>query len=301
MRKRDPNRIEMGRRFREARERLNWSREVLAERAGSICVLYCGFGAGKHRHPAGELYPPVPPAGFERRLCALRRAPGTLCSGSRICCGPGRRDGPGGGADRGGPCCGPWTNSRQRDDGAPGQTGRAPCCPLWRIQRPRQRRGLCHAFSALDRSARFRRRLAPLRRDLAAGAAGSAVPAGSSASCGALWAGAGSAVSAGFAAARLRRFPGLDAALFSGAGRGRRLLDRRRGEQGLQMLIGQLTLHGAVLPGQGGGQLLPSACPQQERRLETVLNGGGAEPPPGTWRRIVRGGHSWRPHIPCPG
>ena len=40
------------------------------------------------------------------------------------------------------------------------------------------------------------------------------------------------------------------------------------------MLIGQLTLHGAVLPGQGGGQLLPSACPQQERRLETVLNGG---------------------------
>ena len=33
MRKRDPNRIEMGRRFREARERLNWSREVLAERA----------------------------------------------------------------------------------------------------------------------------------------------------------------------------------------------------------------------------------------------------------------------------
>lgn len=31
--KRDPNRIEMGRRFREARERLNWSREVLAERA----------------------------------------------------------------------------------------------------------------------------------------------------------------------------------------------------------------------------------------------------------------------------
>lgn len=33
MRIRDPNRIEMGRRFREARERLNWSREVLAERA----------------------------------------------------------------------------------------------------------------------------------------------------------------------------------------------------------------------------------------------------------------------------
>ena len=33
MRKRDPNRIEMGRRLREARERLNWSREVLAERA----------------------------------------------------------------------------------------------------------------------------------------------------------------------------------------------------------------------------------------------------------------------------
>ena len=59
----------------------------------------------------------------------------------------------------------------------------------------------------MDRSARFRRRLAPLRRDLAAGVAGSAVPAGSSASCGALWAGAGSAVSAGFAAARLRTGP----------------------------------------------------------------------------------------------
>ena len=36
MRKRDPNRIEMGRRFREARERLNWSREVLAERSVSF-------------------------------------------------------------------------------------------------------------------------------------------------------------------------------------------------------------------------------------------------------------------------
>ncbi|CAN3964804.1 DUF1858 domain-containing protein, partial [Dysosmobacter welbionis] len=70
------------------------------------------------------------------------------------------------------------------------------CCPLWRIQRGRAKGAAsCHAFSALDRSARFRRRLAPLRRDLAAGAAGSAVPAGSSASCGALWAGAGSAVS----------------------------------------------------------------------------------------------------------
>lgn len=33
MRKRDPNRIEMGRRFREARENRKWSREVLAERA----------------------------------------------------------------------------------------------------------------------------------------------------------------------------------------------------------------------------------------------------------------------------
>ena len=121
----------------------------------------------------------------------------------------------------------------------------------------------------MDRSARFRRRLAPLRRDLAAGAAGSAVPAGSSASCGALWAGAGSAVSAGFAAARLRRFPGLDAALFSGAGEG-----AAASWTGGGVSIGQLTLHGAVLPGQGGGQLLPSACPQQERRLETVLNGG---------------------------
>lgn len=39
MRKRDPNRIEMGRRFREARERLNWSREVLAERAVYLCPL----------------------------------------------------------------------------------------------------------------------------------------------------------------------------------------------------------------------------------------------------------------------
>ena len=33
MRKRDPNRIEMGRRFREAREGCNWSRETLAERS----------------------------------------------------------------------------------------------------------------------------------------------------------------------------------------------------------------------------------------------------------------------------
>ena len=33
MRKRDPNRIEMGRRFREAREGRNWSRETLAERS----------------------------------------------------------------------------------------------------------------------------------------------------------------------------------------------------------------------------------------------------------------------------
>lgn len=33
MRKRDPNRIEMGRRFREAREGRGWSREILAERA----------------------------------------------------------------------------------------------------------------------------------------------------------------------------------------------------------------------------------------------------------------------------
>mgnify|MGYP000244024100 CR=1 FL=1 len=31
MRKRDPNKIEMGRRFREAREKRKWSREMLAD------------------------------------------------------------------------------------------------------------------------------------------------------------------------------------------------------------------------------------------------------------------------------
>lgn len=275
MRKRDPNRIEMGRRFREARERLNWSREVLAERAdlsvSFIADLELGNTGTRLENfirlcrlldlNADYVLFGAPGDAVQRIMDLLRdRDEETV----RWWSGPWK------------PCCGPWTNSRQRDRRRPARLAgrRVAHCGGFK-EAGAKGAASCHAFSALDRSARFRRRLAPLRRDLAAGAAGSAVPAGSSASCGALWAGAG--------LGGLRRLRRRAAAPLSGLGRrlvfrrgggGRRLLDRRRGEQGLQMLIGQLTLHGAVLPGQGGGQLLPSACPQQERRLETVLNGG---------------------------
>ena len=168
MRKRDPNRIEMGRRFREARERLNWSREVLAERADVSVSFIADLELGNTGTRLENFI----------RLCRLRDL-----------------------------------NADYVLFGAPGDA-------VQRITDLLRDRDEETVRVALARSARFRRRLAPLRRDLAAGAAGSAVPAGSSASCGALWAGAGSAVSAGFAAARLRRFPGLDAALFSGAGEG---------------------------------------------------------------------------------
>lgn len=114
MRKRDPNRIEMGRRFREARERLNWSREVLAERADLSVSFIADLELGNTGTRLENFI----------RLCRLLDlnadyvlfgAPGTLCSGSRICCGTGtkRRSGWWSGPWR--PCCGPWTNSRQRD------------------------------------------------------------------------------------------------------------------------------------------------------------------------------------------
>ena len=128
-------------------------------------------------------------------------------------------------------------------------------------KRPRQRRGLLSCFFCLGPLRPLPAAAGTARRDLAAGAAGSAVPAGSSASCGALWAGRARR------SRRLRRrgcaaFRAWTPPCFPARGRGRRLLDRRRGEQGLQMLIGQLTLHGAVLPGQGGGQLTPECLPR---------------------------------------
>lgn len=100
MRKRDPNRIEMGRRFREARERLNWSREVLAERADLSVSFIADLELGNTGTRLENFI----------RLCRLLDlnadyvlfgAPGTLCSGSRICCrdrdeetGPGWWSGP---------------------------------------------------------------------------------------------------------------------------------------------------------------------------------------------------------------
>ncbi len=182
MRKRDPNRIEMGRRFREARERLNWSREVLAERADlsvsfiadlelgntgtrlenfiRLCRLldlnadYVLFGA------PGDAVQRITDLLRDRDEETVRVVERTVEALLRA-----------------------LDEHQTTGQRAPGQTGRAPCCPLWRIQRGRAKGAAsCHAFSALDRSARFRRRLAPLRRDLAAGAAGSAVPAGYSAS-----------------------------------------------------------------------------------------------------------------------
>lgn len=114
MRKRDPNRIEMGRRFREARERLNWSREVLAERADLSVSFIADLELGNTGTRLENFI----------RLCRLLDlnadyvlfgAPGDAVQRItdllrdrdeetvRWWSGPWR------------PCCGPWTNSRQRD------------------------------------------------------------------------------------------------------------------------------------------------------------------------------------------
>lgn len=103
MRKRDPNRIEVGRRFREARERLNWSREVLAERADLSVSFIADLELGNTGTRLENFI----------RLCRLLDlnadyvlfgAPGDAVQRiTDLLPGPGRRDGPGGGADRGGP------------------------------------------------------------------------------------------------------------------------------------------------------------------------------------------------------
>ena len=133
MRKRDPNRIEMGRRFREARERLNWSREVLAERADlsvsfiadlelgntgtrlenfiRLCRLldlnadYVLFGA------PGDAVQRIMDLLRDRDEETVRVVERTVEALLRA-----------------------LDEQQTTGQTAPGQTGRAPCCPLWRIQ-----------------------------------------------------------------------------------------------------------------------------------------------------------------------
>lgn len=153
-------------------------------------------------------------------MCSSAR-PGTLCSGSRICCRDrGRRDGPGGGADRGGPAAGPGRTADNVTDGArPDWPGRRVAhCGGFKEAAPKAR-PLVMLFLALDRSAASGggwHRCGGIWRP---GRQAPPVPAGSSASCGALWAGAGSAVSAGFARRAAAPLSGL----------GRRLVFRARG------------------------------------------------------------------------
>ena len=221
MRKRDPNRIEMGTPLSGSQRATQLEQRSACQRLIYLCPLL-RIWSWEHRHPAGELYPPVPPAGFERRLCALRRARARCAADHGFAAGPGRRDGPGGGADRGGPAAGPGRTADNVTDGARPDWPGAVLPTVADSKRPRQRRGLLSCFFCLGPL----RPLPAAAGTAAAGfggrAAGSAVPDRLLRHPrGALWAGGGlGGLRRGRRRAAASALPGLDAALFSGRGGG---------------------------------------------------------------------------------